>query len=288
MNNKKKSKKKKIVMEFYYKKTYVVRLVQNPQNLILRFENSRVWERSFTDRDFADYEVLGGLEFIYNILKASLGEESLDIKECSKSLSFTLCCPVPHSKPIFIDMLINPIIRLSAGLELEDVVRQLRDLTTFVQTLQKTTTTLQAQLNEAVQRTAGYVIIAGSPNALSDKTVTINTNNLTSQNTIESLTNLRYFTECTSIQLNSLQIEDFSPLGLMPKLTSIVINSCPNLKTIDWIESLKNLHTVNFNSCQNLVNISPLSKLPNLKTIHINSTGVRNADFLGPAIQVYK
>ena len=275
-------------MEFNYKKIYFVRLVQNPQNLILRFENSRVWEHSFTERDFADYQALGGLEFICNILKASLKDESLDIKESSKTLSFTLCCPVPHSKPILIDIVLHAIIRLSAAPELEDLARQLRDVTSLVQTLQNTTISLEKQLKEAVQRTAGYVIIPGSPNALSDKTVTINTNNLTSQHTIESLTNLRYFTECTSVQLNSVQIEDFSPLGLMPNLTSIVINSCPNLKTIDWIESLKNLHTVNFNSCQNLINISPLSKLPNLKTVHINSTGVRNTDFLGPAIQVYK
>jgi hypothetical protein len=44
-----------------------VRLILNPTDFILRFEHSdthRVYERTFFERDFIDYNVLGGLEFV--------------------------------------------------------------------------------------------------------------------------------------------------------------------------------------------------------------------------------
>ena len=72
----------------------------------------------------------------------------------------------------------------------------------------------------------------------------------------------------------------------MTKLQTLIINSAPKLKDISWIKNLKQLHTANFNSCQNLIDISPLTKIPNLKTVHVNNTGVKNALFLGPGIQI--
>ena len=278
-------------MEFNYK-DYFVRIVQNPTDLIVRFEKHRVWERTFTERDFVELQVLGGLEFIGNLLTAVLKADETkllkakDITEGPKNLSFDLVYFPEHISPITINICLQAVKLQTANVETELLARQLRELKTSVKELTDLTITLKKQLQEQIEKSQGYVMIAGSPNPINDKIISLDANSLPSHNLITSLANLKYLTECTSLFLQGIHVEDFSAIGNMTKLQTLIINSAPKLKDISWIKNLKQLHTANFNSCQNLIDISPLTKIPNLKTVHVNNTGVKNALFLGPGIQI--
>lgn len=68
-------------MEFTYK-DYSITLVLNPTDFILKFENNtnhRIYERVFFDRDFGEWIVLGGIEFIEKMLEGCFKQTSSDI-----------------------------------------------------------------------------------------------------------------------------------------------------------------------------------------------------------------
>ena len=70
---------------------YDVKLIPNPTDFILRLENrdnARLFERTFFERDFAEYTVLGGLEFIINIVKDRM--KDVEITESTTQATFTV------------------------------------------------------------------------------------------------------------------------------------------------------------------------------------------------------
>ena len=187
-------------MEFNYK-DYFVRIVQNPTDLIVRFEKHRVWERTFTERDFVELQVLGGLEFIGNLLTAVLKADETkllkakDITEGPKNLSFDLVYFPEHISPITINICLQAVKLQTANVETELLARQLRELKTSVKELTDLTITLKKQLQEQIEKSQGYVMIAGSPNPINDKIISLDANSLPSHNLITSLANLKYLTE---------------------------------------------------------------------------------------------
>ena len=59
------------IMELDYK-NYSVRIVHNPNDVILRFTDNtsmRIWEARLTERDFIEVQILGGMEFAVSVLK---------------------------------------------------------------------------------------------------------------------------------------------------------------------------------------------------------------------------
>jgi hypothetical protein len=70
---------------------YDVKLIPNPTDFILRLENrenSRLFERTFFERDFAEYIVLGGLEFVINLVKETM--KDIVITESPTQATFTV------------------------------------------------------------------------------------------------------------------------------------------------------------------------------------------------------
>ena len=83
-------------MEFSYNE-YTVRIVLNPSDSIIRFEHDtdyRIYERTFTDRDFPSFTVLGGITSIGKMLAGALDESMSDVEvegfaASGKELSFS-------------------------------------------------------------------------------------------------------------------------------------------------------------------------------------------------------
>jgi hypothetical protein len=73
---------------------YDLKLIPNPTDFILRLENrenARLFERTFFERDFAEYIVLGGLEFVVNMLQYEMGQtKNIDITETPTQVTFTV------------------------------------------------------------------------------------------------------------------------------------------------------------------------------------------------------
>ena len=102
-------------MEIEYKQ-YSVRIVHNPSDIIVRFTDMntmRLWQVVYTERDFVEYQVLGGLDFVLSVLKDALKSEVYeisDLKATPKQLSFTIqYAPDEHCKQINIEFLLPAI-----------------------------------------------------------------------------------------------------------------------------------------------------------------------------------
>ena len=109
---------------------YDVKLIPNPTDFILRLENrenARLFERTFFERDFAEYIVLGGLEFVVNLLKDSM--KDVKITESPTQAAFTVSWGSQFSpRSIDFKFTIPAIKRDKASGDLEEVTARMKKM----------------------------------------------------------------------------------------------------------------------------------------------------------------
>jgi len=301
-------------MELEYK-NYIVRIVHNPNDIILRFiekDTQRIWEVTLTERDYVEYQVLGGLEFVLSILKNVLQKnKDLEFKVSSKQLSFTIQYqPDDHCKKLNLEFALPAIKKVSANVDLDDVVRRLASLEKYIRIQENTIVSLKDEVELQKDKSSGYIIIPGCQFAIPDDILELNlglrgtSDPITgvSYNSIlpppcytcdllKNLNNLQFLKICHSLRLLSPQATDYSVIGKMKSLKnlSIVFQTPSTIEmNINWITDLVNLESAVFFGCKGLTDISPLAKLKKLKSIDIRSSGVLNTSMFGSHIQITK
>ena len=111
---------------------YDVKLIPNPTDFILRLENrenARLFERTFFERDFAEYTVLGGLEFVVNLLKDRYETKDVEITESPTQITFTVLWGsqfVPQG--IDFNFVIPAIKRDKASGDMEEVTARMKKM----------------------------------------------------------------------------------------------------------------------------------------------------------------
>ena len=313
-------------MELEYK-NYIVRIVHNPNDIILRFtekDTLRIWEVTLTERDFVEYQVLGGLEFVLSLLKNILQKnKDVEIKTSSKELSFAIQYqPDDHCKKLTLEFRLLAIKKVSASVDLDDVLRRLASLEKYTKIQENRIVSLQGEVEMQKDKTSGHIIIRGCQFVIADDILELNlglfgsydnllghtygnssfpmyaVNNSNNQRvpgyvceSLKNLTNLKFLQKCHSLRLVSPQAEDYSAIGKMTSLKnlSIVFNTASSIPMdINWITTLVNLETAAFFGCKGLTDIAPLTKLKNIKTIDIRGSGVQNTSMIGSHIQITK
>jgi hypothetical protein len=124
-------------MEFEYT-SFNGRLVLNPTDFILRLEDKdclRVYERTFLEREFAEYGSVGGIHFVENIVKTffqnseSSGIEIKSIKKTATELSFTLSCKnALFVKPLEISFSLPAVRITNANPDTDVMARKLKEV----------------------------------------------------------------------------------------------------------------------------------------------------------------
>ena len=109
---------------------YDVKLIPNPTDFILRLENrdnSRLFERTFFERDFAEYIVLGGLEFVINLLKDMMPKQA-GIKESPTQATFTVSWTPQFTRRIDFNFAVPAIKRDKASGDMEEVTARMKKM----------------------------------------------------------------------------------------------------------------------------------------------------------------
>ena len=123
------STKKQIEMELVCG-NYDVKLIPNPTDFILRLENrenARLFERTFFERDFAEYIVLGGLEFVINLLKDVMPKQA-GIKESPTQATFTVSWTPQFTRRIEFNFAVPAIKRDKASGDMEEVTARMKKM----------------------------------------------------------------------------------------------------------------------------------------------------------------
>jgi len=110
---------------------YDVKLIPNPTDFILRLENrenARLFERTFFERDFAEYTVLGGLEFVVNLLKDRFETKDVEITESPTQITFTVLWGSQFTRSIDFDFVIPAIKRDKASGDMEEVTARMKKM----------------------------------------------------------------------------------------------------------------------------------------------------------------
>jgi len=109
---------------------YDVKLIPNPTDFILRLENrenARLFERTFFERDFAEYIVLGGLEFVINLVKDKM--KDAEITESPTQATFTLSWSSKFSpRSIDFKFTIPAIKRDKASGDMDEVTARMKKM----------------------------------------------------------------------------------------------------------------------------------------------------------------
>ena len=109
---------------------YDVKLIPNPTDFILRLENrenARLFERTFFERDFAEYIVLGGLEFVINLLKDVMPKQA-GIKESPTQATFTVSWKAEFIRRVDINFVIPAIKRDKASGDMDEVTARMKKM----------------------------------------------------------------------------------------------------------------------------------------------------------------
>ena len=109
---------------------YDVKLIPNPTDFILRLENrenARLFERTFFERDFAEYIVLGGLEFVVNLLKDVMPKQAM-IKESPTQATFTVSWTPQFTRRIEFNFAVPAIKRDKASGDMDEVTARMKKM----------------------------------------------------------------------------------------------------------------------------------------------------------------
>jgi hypothetical protein len=305
-------------MELAYK-DYSVRIVHNPSDIIVRFTDAktmRLWQVVYTERDFVEYQVLGGLEFVASLLKDALKSEVYEIsdfKVTSKQLSFTIqYAPDEHCKQINIEFLLPAIKKETANVDMESVsnriallekaLAELVPLQKEVAQQKDKITSLTQDLEIQKEKSAGYIVLPGCFLPIREDIVMLHlglintTNPLTGLNfgcgqfgnsigqklyiceTFNNLNNLKYLKKCEILSIANPTIKDFSPIGEMSSLTTLHISfSNPSTDLVD-ISWIKKLTKLEMVLLFNCKGLTDISPLLGLKKL-------KSIDIRGSGVQ---
>lgn len=158
-------------MEFQYE-SYFVRLVLNPTDIILRLEHkqtARIYEQTFFDRDFQEFQILGGLDFVGKAVASAFGGTKpaipgLGIQKFQDSpakvvLEIRYTCPL-FPTPLTLIFSV-PALRKQTGAT--DTERKLKDLS---DAFEAKLMPLVAKVAELEERTAGCIVLPGCDYAI--------------------------------------------------------------------------------------------------------------------------
>jgi hypothetical protein len=305
-------------MELAYK-DYSVRIVHNPSDIILRFTHTttmRLWEVVLSERDFVEYQVLGGLEFVLSVLKDALKSEVYEIsdfKVTPKQLSFTIqYAPDEHCKQINIGFILPAIKKENANMDMEAVSKKLALLEkglAEIAPLQKEVAqqkekiaSLTQDLQIQKEKSAGYIVLPGCFLPICEDIVILhlglkntgnpltglqfvcgNFANSLSQNiyiceTFNNLNNLKYLKKCEILSITNPTTKDFSPIGEMSSLTTLHISfSNPSTDLVD-ISWIKKLTKLEMVLLFNCKGLTDISPLLGLKKL-------KSIDIRGSGVQ---
>lgn len=116
-------------MEFSYT-SYYIRYAINPNDFILRFEDKstrKVYEGTFHENDFRDYSVLGGFDFVANLILEAFQQKNafVSVKVCEVKEAVLACIiDVALSilpKPIHISLNLTQVRRATVSDDLTDL-----------------------------------------------------------------------------------------------------------------------------------------------------------------------
>jgi hypothetical protein len=310
-------------MDLSYK-DYSVRIVYNPNDTILRFVDTktmRIWEATLTERNFIEYQILGGVDFVVSVLKDALTTEVypiIDFKATPKNLSFTIeYIPDEHCKMLPISLAFTAVKRESANLDLETLTTQMNEMKQVFQKMHDTSLNklsskielLEKELALEKEKTQGFIILPGCTQAIDQTLTSLNIgqrgaanpingtayttigNGLYIHDNLKSIKNLTYLNKCTTLSLfNTMTLVDYSPIGEMTQLKNLSIvynnNNTATVNTLEWATKLVNLETVCLYGCLGLTDIGPLAKLPKLKSLDIRTTGVKNTSMFSSSVSI--
>jgi hypothetical protein len=306
-------------MEFSYN-DHTVRIILNPSDINVRFENVtdyRIYERTFTDRDFPSFTVLGGITSLGKMLVGALDDSMSDVeldayKAPGKEISFDLVY-----SPEFMDTPLTFTFQLPA-VKKEASVQQNDDIMRNIKLLSESITAIKKTVEE---RCGDSIVLPGCPFVINAHAQTLRLGQFNTadpvygstyapancleqlwnngcypyKGTLSTITPLRYLKDCRTLTINftttvgvstKKEVSDYAPLGEITTLTSLSIYNSKSLESITWIISLKELTEVSFHGCTNLINVSYLSYLKKLKKVTLTGTSVKNTSFLGSGVQV--
>lgn len=305
-------------MEIDYK-DFSVRIVHNPNDIIVRFtdvKTMRLWQTVLTERDFIDFQILGGLEFAVSLLKDALNSEVYEISEFKatpKQLSFTIqYAPDEHCKQININFLLPAIKKETANADMELISKkitllekglaELVPLQKEVAEQKKQVATLKQELDTQKEKSEGYIVLPGCPFSISEDIITVgfgllnSSDPLTGQNynlpnylqamlsenryyvtSFTTIKPLKYLKKCESLRiLYPTGIKDLSPIGEMTSLKTLHILFNGQEKMN--IDWIKKLSNLEIVTLYHclITDTTPLTQLKKLKTLDIRGSGVQN------------
>jgi len=144
---------------------YNVRLILNPTDFILRFEHSetrRVYERTFFERDFVDYIILGGIEFVGKVLRVGLIDKPILVE---KTNELNLTVQFTHEflpKPVNLQFNIPSIRREKGGADIEDMSTRLKKMEETISLCKS----LSARIEELETRCGDTITLPGCDYAI--------------------------------------------------------------------------------------------------------------------------
>ena len=296
-------------MEIEYKQ-YSVRIVHNPSDIIVKFTDTitmRFWQVVYTERDFVEYQVLGGLEFVLSVLKDALKSEVYEIsdfKVTPKQLSFTIqYAPDEHCKQINIEFLLPAIKKENANVDMEalskriallekgaaeivplqkEVAQQKEKITSLTQELgiqQKEVTQQKDKITSLTQdleiqkeKSAGYIVLPGCLFSIREDILKLHLGLI---NTTNPVTSHNYHYNTYSWNLLSMadyffdSLNDINNVKYLKKceILSITNPTTKDFSPIGHMTSLKNLHIAFTSASTVLVDISWIKKLTNIESV---------------------
>ena len=144
---------------------YNVRLILNPTDFILRFDHSetrRVYERTFFERDFVDYIILGGIEFVGKVLRVGLIDKPILVE---KTNELNLTVQFTHEflpKPVNLQFNIPSIRREKGGADIEDMSTRLKKMEETISLCKS----LSARIEELELRCGDTITLPGCDYAI--------------------------------------------------------------------------------------------------------------------------
>ena len=145
---------------------YNVCLVQNATDCILRFEDKKtlkLFENTFFERDFQEFQPFGGLEFVCNLIQWALEEsnEYICVQDCSivaKNLILNIKCYSPlFPKPFVVRLQLLPKRRESATEDMETMSKRLKEMEKTIRLLQG----MKERMDVLEEMNGGMVMIPG-------------------------------------------------------------------------------------------------------------------------------
>lgn len=264
---------------------YSGKLVLNPTDFILRFEHNkygRCYEKTFFERDFSDYLVLGGVEFIQKALLLFFRDNSEGLvvsgwKETTSEIQFKLTYRANIlPKEIEIDFLVPAIRKSSTTPDLEALEKKIASLTKLVSGLSG----IADRVKELEDRCGETIVLPGC-----DYAIPIDITSLTLVlNGTEIDTNgsgTFHSSVYPGLRFNNTNYQNIAqtnyPLGPAPSYAiSLQQNPSPtyvfnSLKNITNLKYLKNLTSLSIWGASEINDYNVLKELKNLTTLCIAS-----------------